>query len=214
MNEVIIIILSALWFFLPCGIANSMPVFVMHLPFLKKLNYPLDCYKTFRGVRIFGDHKSWRGLISGIIAGLVITGIQVTLYNETIDLTVTRPIPNCGSEVCTPSPLVLPPTQFIRDISWVDYSKINWVVFGLLAGAGPLLGDAIKSFFKRRMNLKPGATWFPFDQIDYIVGGIVFLLPIVQLDWWKYIIVAIVYFALHLISTSIGYLLKLKDSPI
>jgi len=208
-NDFWTIILSALWFFIPCGIANAMPVFVMHLPGLKKLNYPLDCYKTFRGVRIFGDHKSWRGLISGIIAGLIIVGFQTWLFNQTMDFSTP-----CNPICIDIDVSKIPSFQFLRDISWVDYSKVNWVFFGILAGAGPLLGDAIKSFFKRRMNLKPGATWFPFDQIDYIVGGIVFLLPIIQLEWWKYLVVAIVYFALHLISAAIGYLLKLKDSPI
>ena len=122
MNE----ILGAFWFFLPCGIANAVPVFVIKIPGLKNLNYPLDCYKTFRGVRIFGDHKSWRGFISGMIFGLIVAMIQASLYNS---------------------------SDVIRAISWIKYDQINLIVFGLLAGAGPLLGDAIKSFFKKVFSI-------------------------------------------------------------
>jgi CDP-2,3-bis-(O-geranylgeranyl)-sn-glycerol synthase len=95
-----------------------------------------------------------------------------------------------------------------------DFSSINFIVYGFLSGMGALLGDAIKSFFKRRVNIKPGSTWFPFDQIDYIVGGILFLMPLIMLTLVQYLITFFVWFGMHLISTYIGYLLKLKDKPI
>jgi len=180
-------LIAAFWFFLPSGLANAMPVIVMHIPGLKKLDYPLDCFKTFRGIRIFGGHKSWRGLISGVITGLIVVYIQTAVYTT---------------------------NQSIKDISWIKYDQVNPFVLGVLAGAGPLLGDAIKSFFKRRINIKPGATWFPFDQIDFILGGIVFLMPIIVLEWWRYLLVGIIWFALHPITTFLGWVVKVKDSPI
>jgi len=187
MSPIVTEILGAFWFFLPCGVANMMPVFAMFTPGLKKLNYPLDCYKTFKGIRIFGDHKSWRGLISGIIGGLITVALQAHFYNT---------------------------SDFVKQISWLNYSNVNLILLGTLAGAGALLGDAIKSFFKRRTNLKPGAPWFPFDQIDYILGGIVFMLPIVQFEWWRYSLIIVLYVGLHVGATVLGYLVKLKDSPI
>ena len=95
-----------------------------------------------------------------------------------------------------------------------DFSTINPVLYGFLAGFGALFGDALKSFFKRRTSIKPGETWFPFDQIDYILGGIIFLLPLFHLDLSIYIITLVLYFSLHLLSTFLGYLLKLKAKPI
>lgn len=59
-------IYDALWFVLPLYIANMAPVFVKKLNFL---NYPVDFNKTFYGKRILGDHKTWRGLIFGTVAG-------------------------------------------------------------------------------------------------------------------------------------------------
>jgi len=180
-------ILLALWFFLPAGLANATPVFAKRIPLLKKLEYPIDFYKTYKGIRIFGDHKTMRGLITGIVIAILTAGIQQAIYNNSPEL---------------------------RNALGFDFSSINFFVYGFLAGFGALIGDAIKSFFKRRVNIKPGATWFPFDQIDYIIGGIVFLIPLIRLSFIDYLITFIVWFAMHLISTYIGFLLKLKDKPI
>jgi CDP-2,3-bis-(O-geranylgeranyl)-sn-glycerol synthase len=180
-------ILLALWFFLPAGIANATPVFAKKISWLDKLNYPIDFKKELNGIRIFGDNKTFRGLISGIVMAILTAGIMQYIYNNSEDL---------------------------RTTLGFDFSSINFIVYGFLAGMGALLGDAIKSFFKRRVNIKPGSTWFPFDQIDYIVGGIIFLMPLIMLTLEQYLITFFVWFGMHLISTYIGYLLKLKDKPI
>jgi len=39
---------------------------------------------------------------------------------------------------------------------------------------GALIGDIIKSFFKRRIGKKRGQDWIPFDQIDFILGVLFF----------------------------------------
>jgi len=58
-------------------------------------------------------------------------------------------------------------------LSWLywPFAFSPWV-WGALAGAGALLGDALASFFKRRLDLPPGSPWIPFDQIDYSVGAL------------------------------------------
>ena len=60
-------IFFALWFFLPAAVANVTPIFAAHISFLKKYDYPIDIYKTYKGKRIFGAHKTIRGFIIGII---------------------------------------------------------------------------------------------------------------------------------------------------
>lgn len=180
-------ILFALWFFLPAGIANATPVFAKKIKFLDKLDYPMDFKKSFNGIRIFGDHKTFRGLITGIIMAIITAGLQKIIFDNSPEL---------------------------RASLGFDFSSINFILYGFLAGFGALLGDATKSFFKRRINIKPGSAWFPFDQIDYIAGGILFLIPLIRLDVTLYVITFFVWFGMHLISTYIGYLLKLKDQPI
>ncbi|AFZ70890.1 CDP-diglyceride synthetase [Caldisphaera lagunensis DSM 15908] len=57
-------------FILPAMVANGTPVIVHGLP-------PIDMGKKWRdGRRIFGDGKTWGGILSGIIAGLIIGSIE------------------------------------------------------------------------------------------------------------------------------------------
>lgn len=167
-------ILFSLWFFLPAGIANMMPVFAAKI--FPKWNKPLDFGLSYKGKRIFGDHKTVRGIVIGILSGIVIACLQTFGPSE--------------------------------------YMKGNPIVFGFLLSFGALFGDAVKSFFKRRVGVASGKTWFPFDQIDYILGGVLFSLLWVRLSWEVYLVLFILYFGLHLVSTTIGYILGLKDSAI
>lgn len=181
-------VLFALWFFAPVGIANASPVFANRVPVLHKLGMPIDGGRTFRGKRIFGDHKTVRGFAAGTLFGLLTSALQMFLFDN---------------------------FSFFETVSGsVDYSKPTVLLMGASLGFGALFGDAIKSFFKRQFSVPSGQSWFPFDQIDYIVGGILFSLPFVTLDIIDYIIIAIVWFLIHPVATVVGWLLKLKDSPI
>jgi CDP-2,3-bis-(O-geranylgeranyl)-sn-glycerol synthase len=46
---------------------------------------------------------------------------------------------------------------------------LNAVVIGF----GAVLGDHVKSYFKRQQKIPPGSPWQPYDQIDYVLGGYV-----------------------------------------
>jgi CDP-2,3-bis-(O-geranylgeranyl)-sn-glycerol synthase len=148
-------ILFALWFFLPAGVANATPIFMAKLPVLRDWNAPIDLGKSYRGKRILGDHKTWRGLITGILAATLTLWLQqlaVRHYGWAKTLT-----------------------------SDVDYATLPTLVLGPLFGFGALAGDAIESFFKRQRGTPPGQGWFPFDQTDYIIGGAIATAPFVQL---------------------------------
>lgn len=94
----------------------------------------------------------------------------------------------------------------------------DWIVLAILIGAamglGALVGDAVESFFKRRRGIKPGNAWFPFDQIDYIIGGLIFVAPVGLLTPDLVAGVFLLYFVLHLVTSYVGYLVGLKDKPI
>lgn len=163
------------------------PILAARFPYLKRWSFPLDGYTTFRGKRIFGDHKTVRGLFSGILIGILTVCLQVYLYAH---------------------------VPFVRTFVSLDYASIQPLLLGLLSSAGALVGDALRSFFKRQLDIPPGKSWFPFDQVDYIVGGIVFTFFYIRLTFSQYILLCIIWFLLHLLTSFIGYLLKLKDSPI
>jgi CDP-2,3-bis-(O-geranylgeranyl)-sn-glycerol synthase len=98
-------------------------------------------------------------------------------------------------------------------VGGLDYTQLT-IWLGFLLSFGALFGDMVKSFFKRQLGVASGKSWFPFDQIDYIVGGLAFSAIVVRLEAIQYIYVFVVWFVLHLISSYIGYLLKLKKDPI
>lgn len=183
-------ILFVLWFFLPSGFGNIAPILAAKIPFLKAYSYPLDGYLKLRHKRIFGDHKTIRGLLSGILTGIITAYLQVFIFHH---------------------------SQFFRDVSLVgsvNYNLLNPFLLGFLGSFGALFGDAAKSFFKRQLNIPAGKSWFPADQIDYIIGGIIFTSFYIQLSWKLYLLLFIIWFFLHPLSTFIGWLLRLKDEPI
>lgn len=181
-------LLFALWFFLPAGIANMTPVLAAHMPLLKRFNQPIDGGKTWRGLRVFGPHKTWRGLIAGTLAGMLTLHLQQLAY-----------------------------TNFSWSVELsqgLDYAALPAVLLGGLMGFGALSGDAIKSFFKRRINRQSGASWFPYDQLDYIAGGLLASLLVIRLETNQYIWIFVMWFLLHIATSYIGYWLKLKSQPI
>lgn len=92
--------------------------------------------------------------------------------------------------------------------------QATFVFAGAWLGFGALAGDAIESFFKRRLDIPSGQSWFPFDQTDYIIGGLIVIYPIYHPSISLMFTILLLYFGLHLVSSYIGYLLGLKDKPI
>ncbi|MGC8547550.1 MAG: CDP-2,3-bis-(O-geranylgeranyl)-sn-glycerol synthase [Candidatus Micrarchaeia archaeon] len=62
-------IVYPLLFILPAYVANGTPVIFGG-------GVPLDFGRTFRKKRIFGDHKTIRGLVAGILSGATIAAIE------------------------------------------------------------------------------------------------------------------------------------------
>jgi CDP-2,3-bis-(O-geranylgeranyl)-sn-glycerol synthase len=145
------------------------------------LNYPVDFNKKFKGKPILGNHKTWRGLFFGILFGIVVAYLQKLLYTN----------------------------PFFAGLSFMDYS--NWLAVGFLLGFGALFGDMVKSFFKRRVNVKPGKPFIPWDQLDYSIGALLFVSIVFSLTWQIIITVIVANFILHVAANHISYYLKLTD---
>ncbi len=68
------VIVQILYFFLPAYLANMSPVLVRR--WFSALAIPIDGGKTLWGKRLLGDHKTWRGLLAGVIAGMLVFELQ------------------------------------------------------------------------------------------------------------------------------------------
>jgi CDP-2,3-bis-(O-geranylgeranyl)-sn-glycerol synthase len=181
-----IFVLKCLWFFLPAYFANMAPTFAKKAGILEFLAKPIDFEKKIKGKPIFGHHKTWRGMISGIILGILIAFFQRFLFRF----------------------------SFFQKISFFNYQKINVFFSGFLLSFGALFGDLISSFFKRRKNIKPGDSWIPFDQISFVIGAFFFTFYFFPIPISAYFLILFFSFFLHIIGNRIGFWLKISDSKI
>jgi CDP-2,3-bis-(O-geranylgeranyl)-sn-glycerol synthase len=96
------------------------------------------------------------------------------------------------------------------DRAIVDYDR--WLDLGVRMGAGAMLGDSVKSFFKRRRRVAPGGTWIPFDQLDFVLGALILVWPRAALAWTDVAIVIALSFAGHIVVNHLGYWLGVRDA--
>jgi CDP-2,3-bis-(O-geranylgeranyl)-sn-glycerol synthase len=87
------------------------------------------------------------------------------------------------------------------------------VLLGFSLSLGALVGDLMGSFFKRRINLKPGAAFPIADQLDFVLSALFFGLWIVPLSINDVFIIVVLTGPIHLIINFLAYLLHLKDNP-
>lgn len=174
-------ILGSFWFVSLLGLANMAPFWFRGVEFL---NIPVDFNKSWRGKRIFGGHKTWRGLFFAVLVAFIWFALQKILFFY---------------------------SDFIKNISLFDYSRMSFC-YAFFAGLGAILGDLAKSFFKRKVGIAPGKSWVPFDQIDYLLGGLLlgafFFIP----PWANIVWIFILGSGLHFIFNVLGYFLRLKKN--
>ncbi len=146
----VLVALQLIYFFLPCYVANGSPPLLAKLPLLRKWNAPADFGCSWNGKRLLGSHKTLRGILLGTLLG----GLVFLFQKYAIS----------GA-----APSLLPAPSMTMPL--IPYASLPWW-FGFLFAFGAIgVGDAGKSLFKRRIGVKPGKPWIPFDQLDYTIGA-------------------------------------------
>ena len=87
------------------------------------------------------------------------------------------------------------------------------VLFSVLTPLGALLGDLTGAFIKRRLNIAPGGLLPIIDQIDFVVGALLFSLPLTMVSWELAVAVIVITPPIHLFTNFLAYKLKLKNNP-
>lgn len=93
----------------------------------------------------------------------------------------------------------------------VDYS--HWALLGLAMGGGAMLGDCVKSFFKRQLKIAPGSRWFPFDQLDFVLGALAFAGGWAGLSWTDVGVILFASLVGDLLINRMAFALHIKDTP-
>lgn len=152
------VVLQLLWLAAPVLLTGLVHLVVLKrdaLPALRRA--PLDFGATFRGRRVFGDNKTWRGAVV-MIAGCAVFSLLLAKLNAAV---LHWPVP-------------------------VDYAQAQPLAWGALLGLGYILGELPNSFAKRQLDIAPGAMghgargkWFwVIDQLDSLAGIFLCLLPV------------------------------------
>ena len=159
---------------------------------LSRLRRPIDFGKSYKGKRIFGDHKTWRGLTINVFFCSLGAIIQAWLQSK-------------GD---------LPQWLFL-----LDY-KSQALTIGILIGFGMTVGELPNSFLKRRFGIPPGKSregplgvaFFISDQVDLTIGIWVFLFFLIRPSLWLVLWSLLLTLALHLAVSSVGYLLGMRKT--
>jgi CDP-2,3-bis-(O-geranylgeranyl)-sn-glycerol synthase len=160
------------------------PPLIKRVKALEFLGKPVDFNKKLFGKPIFGSHKTWRGIIFSFSIGVLTALLQKFLYQF----------------------------EFFKKISILNYSEINIFLFAFLISLGQILGDLSFSFIKRRIGLKPGAPFLPFDQTNYVIGNAILLGPVFKIKISVWCFLFVITFFLHILFNRLGYELKLHSA--
>jgi CDP-2,3-bis-(O-geranylgeranyl)-sn-glycerol synthase len=87
------------------------------------------------------------------------------------------------------------------------------ILFAVLTPLGAVTGDLAGAFLKRRLGIAPGRPLPVVDQIDFVVGALVFSIPLKIASWEVAITVLIITPPIHLFTNYLAYKLKLKKNP-
>ena len=185
--EIIVVMLTGLWLFLPAMIPNSAAVVFGG-------GTKMDFGRSWRGRRIFGDGKSWRGFFGGALTGIVLGLILIAVS------------------------LIWDPSG-----SW-GYGPFygNMGILACLS-FGAVLGDLCGAFIKRRFGMERGQKAPVLDQYDFVAGAFL-LTVLFFPDWvyatyiegWhilSLVLILVLMFAIHRVANIIGYRMGLKKEP-
>lgn len=169
------IIFSSLWLMLPAIVANSTPVILSRFRLFESFKKPIDVF-------LFGENKTWRGLLFGIFFGTA-TGLFQWFIS--------------------------PRTTGVNLFPYEEKGVGLSLLLGLLLSAGILFGDLLKSYFKRLAKKKPGEPWIPFDELDFLGAYVLMLLIYIPPSPHRFLIL-IGGPLLHALTNLLSYLFKIK----
>lgn len=85
------------------------------------------------------------------------------------------------------------------------------ILLGFAISLGAVTGDLIESFIKRRLNRSPGKSLPIADQIDFILGALIFSIPVSAPSILTALIILVITIPIHLLTNLGAALLNMKN---
>lgn len=92
------------------------------------------------------------------------------------------------------------------------WSDGEWMDVGLRLGLGAMVGDSVKSLIKRRFGVPPGTSWKPWDQIDFVIGALVFTIGRVTLACTDVFAILVLSAVGHVAVNHVAYWARVRDA--
>src|SRR5215470_19119386 len=181
------------YLFFPLLVGLALHGFCIKYDILAFLCRPIDQGRSFRGKRIFGDNKTYRGLAVVSLGTAIGFGLQSLLLHRIAS---------------------------IRGIELFDYAFFKSVAVGLAVGVGAMLSELPNSFIKRRFEIAPGSVakgwkrviFYVYDQIDFLLGAWLVLAIVVSVTIERVLFSAGSLLVAHQLMSSAGYALERRSS--
>jgi hypothetical protein len=182
---------QALYLFSPLLVASALSAVVLRFDLWFRLKRPIDAGLTFHGQRLFGDSKTWRGVVVAIVG--------------------------CVATVCTQKYVLRGRPE---SLALLDYRETNPLTFGAAMGAAAMVGELPNSFAKRRLGIAPGKTtrgplaalFYIWDQVDLLTTAWPALLFWVHPTPRIVVMSFVVGFGLHPLLSAIAYVIGARRS--
>jgi CDP-archaeol synthase len=183
--------MSALWVFVPVLGAAVLHAPVLTFDLFQSLKRPLDLGATFRGRRLFGDNKTWRGALfmtGGVVVAAALLSLWPWYWHKLPD----------GIQDAGP---------------WVYGLLLGVsVVVGELPNSFLKRQLGIQPGAQRRDAL--GIALSIFDQADFVLVAWLLLLPLWTMSLGQAVIVFAVVAAVHMVINVIGFAIGARSSPL
>ena len=161
-------------------------------PLSRRFSFPIDGGATFRGTRIFGEHKTVRGFVVMVPAAAISFAVLAAAIGD-------------------------PAQAGLWPLSIAGYAGL-----GACAGLGFMAGELPNSFVKRRLGVRRGggpprrlaaSAQFDADRLDSGIGMLLALSAIVPTPVMTWVLVLLVGPSIHWAFSVLMFHLGLKARP-
>jgi CDP-archaeol synthase len=181
------------YLFLPLLVGLALHGFCIKYDLLSFLYHPIDRGRKFRGKRIFGENKTYRGL------AVVSLGTAIGFAFQS---------------------LLLHRITSIRGLELFEYAFFKSVALGVAIGAAAMLSELPNSFIKRQFEIAPGTAakgwksviFYVYDQIDFLLGAWLVLAIVVPVTVTRVLLSSGLLLVAHQIMSSVGYALGMRKT--
>jgi CDP-archaeol synthase len=179
------------YLFFPLLVGLALHGFCIKYDILAFLCRPIDRGRKFRGKRIFGENKTYRGVVVVSLGTAIGFGLQSLFLHRIAS---------------------------VKSIELFDYAFFKSVALGLTIGVAAMLSELPNSFIKRQFEIAPGTAakgwkaviFYVYDQIDFLLGASLVLAIVVPITIGRVLLSAGLLLVAHQLMSSVGYALGMR----